>query len=65
MRNYDPTVAPDSTAWLEMDADQRLEMVREYHRRRRIKLPNLDAHALTHAVIENQLAEGLSRHRAP
>jgi hypothetical protein len=42
-----------------MDEDQRLEMVREYHRRRRIKLPNLDAHALTHAVIENQLAEGL------
>ena len=59
MRNYDPSVAPDSTAWLEMDEDERLEIVREYHRRRRIKLPNLDAHALTHAVIENQLAEGL------
>ena len=59
MRNYDPSVAPDSTAWLEMDEEERLETVREYHRRRRIKLPNLDAHALTHAVIENQLAEGL------
>ena len=59
MRNYDPSVAPDSTAWLEMDEEERVEMVREYHRRRRIKLPNLDTHALTHAVIENQLAEGL------
>jgi hypothetical protein len=59
VRNYDPSVAPDSTAWLEMDEDERLEIVREYHRRRRIKLPNLDAHALTHAVIENQLAGGL------
>ena len=59
MRNYDPSVAPDSTAWLEMDEEERLETVREYHRRRRIKLPNLDAHALTHAVIENQLAEDL------
>ena len=59
MTNYDPSVAPDSTAWLEMDEDERLEMVREYHRRQRIKLPNLGAHALTHAVIENQLAEGL------
>jgi len=59
VRNYDPSVAPDSTAWLDMDEDERLEMVREYHRRRRIKLPNLDAHALTHAVIENQLEEGL------
>jgi hypothetical protein len=35
-------------------------VVREYHRRRRIRLPNLDAHAVTHAIIENQLAEGLA-----
>jgi hypothetical protein len=42
-----------------LDEGERLEMVREYHQRRRIKLPNLDAHAVAHAVIENQLAEGL------
>jgi hypothetical protein len=59
VKNYDPSIAPDPAAWLELDEDERLEMVRAYHRRRRIKLPNLDAHALTHAVIENQLAESL------
>ena len=59
MRNYDPLVPPDAAAWLELDESERLELVREYHRHRRIKLPNLDAHALTHGVIENQLAEGL------
>jgi hypothetical protein len=59
VRNYDPSVAPDGASWLELDEDERLEMVRAYHRQRRIKLPNLDAHAVTHAVIENQLAEGI------
>ena len=58
MRNYDPSVAPNAATWLELDESERLELVRQYHRRHRIKLPNLDAHALTHAVIENQLAEG-------
>ena len=57
--HYDPSVAPDAATWLAMDEGERLELVREYHRRRRIKLPNLDAHAVTHAVIENQLAEGI------
>jgi hypothetical protein len=76
---YDPNVAPDSASWLEIDEGERLEMVREYHRRRRIKLPGLDGHAVAHAVIENQLAgghvaasralnrllsEGLDRHEA-
>jgi hypothetical protein len=57
--HYDPSVAPDPAAWLAVDEGERIEMVREYHRRRRIKLPSLDAHAVAHAVIENQLAEGL------
>jgi hypothetical protein len=56
---YDPSVAPNAKAWLAMDEGERVESVREYHRRRRIRLPNLDAHAVAHAVIENQLAEGL------
>jgi hypothetical protein len=51
---------PDPVAWLELDESERLELVREYHRRCRIKLPSLDAHALAHTVIENQLAEGFA-----
>ena len=60
VRNYDPSVAPDAAMWLELDESERLNLVREYHRRRRIKVPNLDLHALTHAVIENQLAQRLA-----
>jgi hypothetical protein len=58
MRRYDPLVAPTPSAWLALSEDERLEMVREYHRH--IRLPNLDAHAVTHAVVENQLAEALA-----
>ena len=57
--HYDPSVAPNAAAWLAKDEGERLELVRRYHRRQRIKLPNLDAHAVAHAAIENQLAEGL------
>ena len=55
-------------------------MVEDYHRRARIPLPNLAAHAATHAVVESQIAlgdetparraaerlmqEGLDRHEA-
>jgi hypothetical protein len=60
VRNYDPSVAPDAASWLQLDESERVELAREYHRRRRIKLANLDAHAVTHAVIENQLAEGFA-----
>src|SRR5262245_9869194 len=59
MERYDPAEAPDPAEWLALDESERMELVRKYHRRNRIKLPNLDAHALAHTVIENQLAEGL------
>jgi hypothetical protein len=57
---YDPLAAPDSAAWLALDENERLELVRKYHRRQRITLPNLELHAVAHAAIENQLAEGLA-----
>ncbi len=60
MDHYDPSVAPDAAAWLAMDEGERLELVRDYHRRLRITLQSLEAHAVAHAVIENQLAEGLA-----
>ena len=59
MRRYDPSKALEAAEWLALDEAERIELVREYHQRNRIKLPNVKAHAVAHAVIENQLAEGL------
>ncbi len=77
---YDPNqpVAPDQ--WLALDEAQRIELVRQCHRRERIQLPNERLHATTHVIVENQVAlgdalpvgsvlmrlmgEGLDRHEA-
>lgn len=42
-----------------LDEDARLAVIEDYHRRTRAKLPNLRLHACIHAVVENQLAEGV------
>jgi len=79
MNSYDPDIPPSSTDWLGADEGERIELVSEYHDREKIKLPNLQLHAVIHVVVENQLAlgeatvvntlrrlqgEGLSRHNA-
>lgn len=69
-----------SATWLELDENERVAAVMEYHRRAKVKLENLKLHAMTHAVVENQVAlgeatpvpatlnrlmqEGLDRHEA-
>ena len=55
---YDPLVAPDPEEWLALEEDERIGMVMDFHRRARIRLPNAKAHAIAHAVVENQIAEG-------
>ncbi|HEX9639537.1 MAG TPA: DUF1841 family protein [Acidobacteriota bacterium] len=80
MRSYDPHKAPKPADWLELEALERVSLIRAYHRRRRVKLPNPTVHATIHSVVENQLAlgeqtpvartlerlqaEGLDRHEA-
>lgn len=79
MHSYDPDTPRAGAEWLELDETERLELVRAYHRRKRIALPNAELHAVIHVVVENQLAlgeqavahtlsrlerEGLTRHDA-
>jgi hypothetical protein len=79
MESYDPDTSPMPTDWLQADEGERIELVSAYHRRKKIKLPNLQLHAAVHVVVENQIAlregtvvntmarlraEGLSRHDA-
>jgi hypothetical protein len=80
MRQYDPLTAPDPQQWLSLDEMERIRLVLDYHRRARVALPNAQAHAALHAIVENQIAlgdeipvrrtaerlmaEGLDRHQA-
>ena len=77
---YDPFDAPDPAEWLALDEDERIQLVQDYHRRARVRLPNARLHASMHTVVENQIAlggeipvrrtvqrlmaEGLDRHEA-
>jgi hypothetical protein len=42
-----------------MDETERQLAVEAYHRAARLRMPNATLHAVMHAVVENQLAEGL------
>ena len=59
MDRYDPETQPEPAAWLALDEQERIELAAQFHRRARIKLPNVTAHAVFHAVVESQVAEGL------
>jgi HD superfamily phosphodiesterase len=77
---YDPHEHINSDAWLALDESERMQLVRRYHRRQRIRLPNETIHAVVHVIVENQVAlgdafpakaallrlmkEGLDRHEA-
>lgn len=56
---YDPDTAPDPQAWLALDEEHRRAAVERYHRQAGIAIPNAPAHALIHALIETQIAQGL------
>jgi len=58
MDRYDPLSPPEPADWLDMDETERIELVQEFHRRARIRIPNRKAHAIMHVVVENQIALG-------
>jgi hypothetical protein len=80
MQRYDPLEAPDPEEWLALDEQERIDLVLNYHRKARIRLPNAKVHAIVHAMVETQIAledetparrtaqrlmdEGLDRHEA-
>ena len=59
METYDPETAPDAAEWLDLEEEERIDLVASYHRREKVKLPKLQVHAALHAVVENQIAEEL------
>ena len=57
--HYDPEISPNAAAWLELDEEERIQSIEAWHRKARIDLPTVRAHAMFHSIVENQLAEGL------
>jgi hypothetical protein len=55
---YDPDRGPDPQAWLALPERERIALVREYHRRARIRVPRPELHAAIQQVVETQVAMG-------
>ena len=58
MRRYDPLIAPTPEEWLALTETERMRLAVDYHRRARVRLPNLRVHAVVHAIVEAQIAMG-------
>jgi hypothetical protein len=58
MEIYNPDRAIDPLEWSSLDEDERHYLVERYHRKKRIKMPNLHVHAAIHVIVENQVALG-------
>jgi len=58
MEQYDPLIEPNPEEWLELDEQERTQLVEDYHRRARVRLPRArrNLHAMMHVIIENQVA---------
>ena len=76
---YDARKTPDSDEWLSVDEEERMALIVTHHKRIGDQLQNINAHAVMHAIVENQIAlneeaptktlrrlraEGLDRHDA-
>jgi hypothetical protein len=56
---YNAGATPDPRAWLELDEQERIDLVIKYHRRNRQPMgENPLAHGAVHVAVENQIALG-------
>ena len=55
---YDPERHVDPAAWDAADEAERMNAVVQYHQRKKIRMPSLQAHAAIHTAVENQIAMG-------
>lgn len=56
MQQYNPLKHPVPEKWLNLDEQRRIDLIEEYHKRKKIQIPGLKAHSALHAAVENQLA---------
>jgi len=55
---YNPDKAVDPAEWLAMDESEQQLAVDRYHKRAGVRLPSRRVHAIIHAAIETQVAQG-------
>jgi hypothetical protein len=55
---YDANDELDPETWLALDETERIDLVIDHHRRTRVQLEDPKLHAMTHVVVENQIALG-------
>jgi hypothetical protein len=56
---YDAAKAPEPEEWLELDEQERIDLVIEYHRRHHMPMGgNANLHGAAHVIVENQIALG-------
>jgi hypothetical protein len=56
---YDALKAPDPEDWLDLDEQERIDQVIEYHRRHRMPMGgSAKLHGIAHVIVENQIAMG-------
>ena len=58
MEKYDPMIAPDPKEWMELDEQERINLVMNYHIACGEMMENVHAHSIFHTVVENQIAMG-------
>ena len=58
IQDYDPLVEPDPDEWLAAGEQERIDAVKYYHRHAESEAERSTLHAVIHAVVENQIAEG-------
>jgi hypothetical protein len=57
--HYDASKAPDPEEWLELDEQDRIDQVIDYHKRAKKPVgENNRLHATAHVIVENQAAMG-------
>jgi hypothetical protein len=55
---YDPDKPVDAAEWFALDESERQLIVKQYHKHARIRLPSPTMHAIVHAAVETQVAQG-------
>ena len=55
MLRYDPDTPVDPKEWMALDEDEREHLVERYHRKKRIKMPDVRMHAMIHVVVKAKL----------
>jgi hypothetical protein len=56
---YDASKTPDPEEWLDLDEQERIDQVIEYHRRHHLPMgQSAKLHGVAHVIVENQIALG-------